>query len=87
MDQFARPSVKRLRVYGNRGASGIDGVVSSALGVAAGRSPSRPTVLLIGDISFYHDLNGLLAVKQKQKRQKQFLTSQISWLSMTGWLN
>lgn len=64
-DQFARPSTRRIRVYGNRGASGIDGVTSSALGVAAAE-PSTPTVLLIGDISFYHDLNGLLAVKQQQ---------------------
>ncbi len=64
VDQFAAPSTKRLQVYGNRGASGIDGVTSSALGVAAA-DRSTPTVLLIGDISFYHDLNGLLAVKQQ----------------------
>ena len=64
VDQFAAPSTKRLHVYGNRGASGIDGVTSSALGVAVA-DRSTPTVLLIGDISFYHDLNGLLAVKQQ----------------------
>ncbi|MFZ1755531.1 MAG: thiamine pyrophosphate-dependent enzyme, partial [Caldilineaceae bacterium] len=64
VDQFAQPSTKRLHVFGNRGASGIDGVTSSALGVAAA-DRSTPTVLLIGDISFYHDLNGLLAVKQQ----------------------
>jgi len=64
VDQFAQPSPKRLRVFGNRGASGIDGVISSALGVAAA-DPETPTVLLIGDISFYHDLNGLLAIKQQ----------------------
>ena len=63
LDQFVRPDAKDLRLFGNRGASGIDGVVSTALGVAAA-DPSRPTVLLIGDISFYHDLNGLLAVGQ-----------------------
>ena len=63
LDQFVRPQAKDLRLFGNRGASGIDGVVSTALGVAAA-DPSRPTVLLIGDISFYHDLNGLLAVGQ-----------------------
>ena len=65
VDQFARPSGKGIRVYGNRGASGIDGVTSSALGVAAA-DPETPTVLLIGDISFYHDLNGLLAVQQQK---------------------
>ncbi|RME54825.1 MAG: 2-succinyl-5-enolpyruvyl-6-hydroxy-3-cyclohexene-1-carboxylic-acid synthase, partial [Caldilineae bacterium] len=61
VDQFAAASTKALHVYGNRGASGIDGVVSTALGVAAA-DVTRPTVLLIGDVSFYHDLNGLLAV-------------------------
>ncbi len=61
LDQFGRPDKKRLQAYGNRGASGIDGVVSSALGVAAA-DRSTPLLLLIGDISLYHDLNGLLAV-------------------------
>jgi 2-succinyl-5-enolpyruvyl-6-hydroxy-3-cyclohexene-1-carboxylate synthase len=50
-------------VYGNRGASGIDGVVSSALGVGAAH-PGKPLVLFIGDISFYHDMNGLLAIQR-----------------------
>ena len=63
VDQFARPNRKQINVFGNRGASGIDGVVSSALGVAAA-DPSTPILLLIGDVSFYHDLNGLLAVRQ-----------------------
>lgn len=61
VDQFAQPDTKRIHVYGNRGASGIDGVLSSALGVAAAER-SRPMLLLIGDVSFYHDMNGLLAV-------------------------
>ena len=64
VDQFAQPHTKRLRVFGNRGASGIDGVISTALGVAAA-DRATPAVLLIGDISFYHDLNGLLAVRQQ----------------------
>ena len=63
LDQFSRPMPKQLHVYGNRGASGIDGVVSTALGVAAADT-STPLLLLIGDISFYHDLNGLLAVSK-----------------------
>jgi len=63
VDQFAQPDLKRIHVFGNRGASGIDGVVSSALGVAAAER-SRPMLLLIGDVSFYHDMNGLLAVSK-----------------------
>jgi 2-succinyl-5-enolpyruvyl-6-hydroxy-3-cyclohexene-1-carboxylate synthase len=46
---------------GNRGASGIDGVVSTAMGVAARHGR---VVLVIGDLSFYHDMNGLLAAQR-----------------------
>ena len=57
------PASKRLGfIYGSRGASGIDGVVSTALGIAARHE--FPTVLVIGDISFYHDMNGLLAAQR-----------------------
>ncbi|MCS4486665.1 2-succinyl-5-enolpyruvyl-6-hydroxy-3-cyclohexene-1-carboxylic-acid synthase [Staphylococcus americanisciuri] len=47
------------RIYANRGANGIDGVVSTALGMAVHRS----VTLLIGDLAFYHDMNGLLMSK------------------------
>ena len=61
VDQFGRPSAKNLHVFGNRGASGIDGNVSTALGVAS--QTGDPLVLLVGDVTFYHDMNGLFAVK------------------------
>ena len=62
LDQFVQPICKQIRIFGNRGASGIDGITSTALGIAAGRS--TPTVLVTGDLAFYHDLNGLLAIKR-----------------------
>ena len=57
---LARP---QQRFFGNRGASGIDGLVSSGLGVATARDQS-PTVLLLGDLSLYHDMNGLWALQR-----------------------
>lgn len=59
LDSFAARRTARVRVLANRGANGIDGVVSSALGAAA--ASDGPTVLAIGDLAFYHDMNGLLA--------------------------
>ena len=58
LEWYARPSVP-LEVHANRGANGIDGVVSTAVGVALA-DRSRPTALLIGDVAFLHDSNGLL---------------------------
>ncbi|MBV9580456.1 MAG: 2-succinyl-5-enolpyruvyl-6-hydroxy-3-cyclohexene-1-carboxylic-acid synthase [Chloroflexi bacterium] len=59
LDSFLGQSEARLRCLSNRGTNGIDGVVSSALGASAANI--GPVVLVIGDVSFYHDLNGLLA--------------------------
>jgi 2-succinyl-5-enolpyruvyl-6-hydroxy-3-cyclohexene-1-carboxylate synthase len=65
LDAFASGDQRRIRVLSNRGANGIDGVISTALGAAAGiRSTSgEPLVLVIGDLAFYHDMNGLLAAR------------------------
>ena len=62
VEQFIQPNNKDWRIFANRGASGIDGTISTALGVGA--SSERPLYLIIGDLSFYHDMNGLLAVKR-----------------------
>lgn len=66
LDQYGFPHSCPFTVYGNRGASGIDGVTSTALGIAA--AESAPLVLITGDITFYHDMNGLLALRQHNLR-------------------
>src|SRR5260370_3139992 len=62
LDTFLPAAAESVRCLSNRGAHGIDGVVSSALGVSA--AGVGPVVLVIGDVSFYHDLNGLLAARK-----------------------
>ena len=63
VDMFTPTSEKKVMTFSNRGASGIDGVVSSALGACAEKEENSRSLLLIGDLSFYHDMNGLLAAK------------------------
>jgi 2-succinyl-5-enolpyruvyl-6-hydroxy-3-cyclohexene-1-carboxylate synthase len=51
------PVKKEVTVYCNRGTSGIDGCLSTAVGYAA--VSAKPTFLLIGDLAFFYDMNGL----------------------------
>ncbi len=60
LDRFVPPSTTNVTALGNRGVSGIDGIVSSALG--AGSATTDGLTLVIGDLALYHDTNGLLAI-------------------------
>lgn len=58
LEYFCPANNRNLVVHCNRGANGIDGTLSTALGVAHG---NRPTVLLTGDLALLHDTNGFLS--------------------------
>lgn len=61
VDTFFNKTSKDIGIYANRGTNGIDGVVSTAIGIQLARK--RPATLLIGDLSFLHDVNGLLVTR------------------------
>ena len=61
LDTFASSAGPRAPVAANRGVSGIDGLLATATGYAAGRG--QPVTLLIGDLSLLHDLNSLLLLR------------------------
>lgn len=60
-DAFARPRAAGVITLVQRGANGIDGLVSGAAGVAS--AGARPTTLVLGDVSFAHDVGGLLLAR------------------------
>ncbi len=62
LDAFLPASTNALRVLCNRGANGIDGILSTALGASS--VLDTPTILVTGDLAFLHDLGGLLAASR-----------------------
>jgi 2-succinyl-5-enolpyruvyl-6-hydroxy-3-cyclohexene-1-carboxylate synthase len=62
LEGFLRPGPEGVRFCSNRGANGIDGLVSTAAGLAAG-SGAR-TWAVLGDLALFHDLGGLAAARR-----------------------
>jgi 2-succinyl-5-enolpyruvyl-6-hydroxy-3-cyclohexene-1-carboxylate synthase len=62
VESFAAPR-EDVRVHANRGVNGIDGFVSTVVGIAA--ATEGPTVALLGDLCLLHDANGLLGVSAR----------------------
>lgn len=62
LDTFATPLPAGVTAAANRGASGIDGAVASAAGLAAGLQ--RPVIALLGDLSLVHDLPSLSQLRE-----------------------
>jgi len=61
MDRYAEAGEHMPLVVANRGASGIDGIISTAAGFALGIG--EPLILVVGDMTFLHDTNGLSFLK------------------------
>ena len=60
----ARPEAPQPgRLLSNRGASGIDGLIATAAGIARGQPSGEATTLLLGDTSALHDLNSLALLR------------------------
>ncbi len=62
LDAFVPPRKGALSVWSQRGLNGIDGLVSGAIGAA--QASGLPSLCLLGDVSFFHDLGGLALAAQ-----------------------
>jgi len=63
VEWFGHPT-SRTKVYSNRGANGIDGVIATAIGIAVGSG--ERTVVLLGDVAFCHDQSSLTALAARR---------------------
>lgn len=61
LDSYSGKSDQALQIAGNRGASGIDGNVSTFLGLVTAFEGQGKAVAVMGDLAFFHDMNGLSA--------------------------
>lgn len=75
LDLFAGAFTQGL-VFANRGAAGIDGTVSTAMGVAFARGhEAEKTVALVGDLTFLHDANGLIIGPEEPQPNVTFVVT------------
>lgn len=86
LDEYGRSRPKQVHVYGNRGASGIDGNIATGLGIAA--ASGRPTFIVVGDVTALHDLNSLLILTQRRRGAEEQaegrLTPQVTLIVMNN---
>ena len=62
LDYFSPQTEKKITVHSNRGASGIDGILSTSLGIQ--KALNKPVVLITGDMAFYYDITSLLTAEK-----------------------
>ena len=62
LDYFSPQTEKKITVHFNRGASGIDGILSTSLGIQ--KALNKPAVLVTGDLAFYYDITSLLTAEK-----------------------
>ncbi|NUN07717.1 MAG: 2-succinyl-5-enolpyruvyl-6-hydroxy-3-cyclohexene-1-carboxylic-acid synthase [Ignavibacteriaceae bacterium] len=64
LDNFGTHAKKKLKIFSSRGASGIDGIISTASGVSSGAN--KRVYLVIGDLSFLYDISSLIFLKDQK---------------------
>lgn len=67
------PPLQHRFVVGNRGLAGIDGLVSTAVGIALGRPRAARSIAYLGDLTFLHDTNGLLIGPEEPRPDLTFV--------------
>lgn len=64
VDRLSGVSENSFKIFGNRGVNGIDGILSTVAGLAM--QTKERTYLLVGDLTLFHDMNGLQLLKAYQ---------------------